>query len=126
MLINQNADYSVSPDRLTAIFAALGDPTRRSIVERLAQGEATVLELSRPFDISAPAISRHLRVLEDAGLISRGREAQTRPCRLETASLKEIRDWTVEMRRFWSESFDKMDEYLAEIIEEREKGNERS
>lgn len=111
---------------MTAIFAALGDPTRRSIVERLAQGEATVQELSRPFDISAPAISRHLRVLEDAGLISRGREAQTRPCRLEAASLREIRDWTVEMRRFWSESFDRMDAYLAEIIDEREKGSEHS
>ena len=82
MLINKNADYSPSPDRLTAIFAALGDPTRRSIVERLAQGEATVQELSRPFDISAPAISRHLKVMEHAGLITRGKEAQTRPCRL--------------------------------------------
>lgn len=108
------------------MFAALGDPTRRAIIERLARGEATVQELSEPFEISAPAISRHLKVLEQAGLISRGREAQTRPCRLDAASLKEIRDWTVEMRRFWDESFDKMDDYLAEIMEGKETGDEHS
>lgn len=126
MLINKKANYSANPDRLTAVFAALGDPTRRAIVERLAHGEATVQELSEPFDISAPAISRHLKVLEQAGLISRGREAQSRPCRLEAATLKDVRDWTATMRRFWSESFDKMDEYLAEITAEKEKGNEHS
>jgi len=106
---------------VTAIFAALGDPTRRAIVERLAKGEATVQELSKPFDISAPAISRHLKVLEQAGLISRGREAQTRPCRLEREPFRKIQDWTAEMKKFWDVSFDRMDEYLAEIMEEREK-----
>lgn len=126
MLINGNANYEAPADRLTAIFAALGDPTRRAIVERLAHGDATVQKLSEPFEISAPAISRHLKVLESAGLISRGRDAQSRPCRLETASLREIRDWTGQMRQFWSESFDKMDDYLAEIMAEKEKGNERS
>ena len=124
MLINQNANYEMPGDRLTVMFAALGDPTRRAIIERLSRGDATVQELSEPFRISAPAISRHLKVLEQAGLISRGREAQSRPCRLEAGSLKEIRDWTAEMRRFWSESFDRMDEYLEEVMQERSKGNE--
>jgi DNA-binding transcriptional ArsR family regulator len=118
MLINKNANNSTD---ITAIFAALGDPTRRAIVERLASGEATVQELSKPFDISAPAISRHLKVLEQAGLISRGRDAQTRPCRLERESLRRIQDWTVEMKKFWDVSFDRMDEYLVEIMDEREK-----
>jgi len=126
MLINKNANNGTDGTAITAIFAALGDPTRRAIIERLARGEATVQELSRPFDISAPAISRHLKVLEQAGLISRGREAQSRPCRLEAAPFEQIRDWTAEMRRFWDVSFDRMDEYLVEILEEREKGNEHS
>jgi DNA-binding transcriptional ArsR family regulator len=117
MLINKNANNEVD---ITAVFAALGDPTRRAIVERLARGEATVQELSKPFDISAPAISRHLKVLEQAGLISRGRDAQTRPCRIERAALRKIQDWTVEMKKFWDVSFDRMDEYLEEIMEEKE------
>jgi DNA-binding transcriptional ArsR family regulator len=126
MLINKNANNDRGS--ITAIFAALGDPTRRAIIERLAKGEATVQELSKPFDISAPAISRHLKVLEQAGLISRGREAQSRPCRLEPAPFREILDWTAEMKRFWDVSFDRMDEYLAEIMDAkaREKGNEHS
>jgi DNA-binding transcriptional ArsR family regulator len=105
---------------LSSVFAALGDPTRLAIIQRLAEGEASVQELAEPFDISGPAISRHLKVLEQAGLISRRREAQQRPCRLEREKLEEIRDWTKSMRRFWDESFDRMDEYLGEIMEERQ------
>ena len=106
---------------LASVFAALGDPTRLAIVQRLAEGEASVQELAEPFDISGPAISRHLKVLEQAGLISRGRDAQFRPCRLERKKLEEIRDWTKRMRRFWDESFDRMDDYLDEIMEEKSK-----
>lgn len=104
---------------LSTVFAALGDPTRLAIIQRLSEGEASVQELAEPFDISAPAISRHLKVLEQAGLISRRREAQLRPCRLEREKLEEIRDWTKQMRRFWDESFDRMDDYLDEIMEDR-------
>jgi DNA-binding transcriptional ArsR family regulator len=104
---------------LSSVFAALGDPTRLAIIQRLAKGEASVQELAEPFDISGPAISRHLKVLEQAGLISRRREAQLRPCRLERKRLEEIRDWTKRMRLFWDESFDRMDDYLEEIMEER-------
>ena len=106
---------------MASVFAALGDPTRLAIIQRLAAGEASVQELAEPFDISAPAISRHLKVLEQAGLISRGRNAQLRPCRLEREKLEEIRDWTKRMRRFWDESFDRMDDYLEEIMEEKRK-----
>ena len=102
-------------DPLSATLSALADPTRRAILARLALGEATVNELAAPFDISLPAVSRHLKVLEAAGLISRGREAQRRPCRLETASLKAVDGWLERYRRFWEESFDRMDAYLAEI-----------
>ena len=104
---------------LSTVFAALGDPTRLAIIQRLADGEASVQELAEPFAISGPAISRHLKVLEQAGLISRRREAQLRPCRLEREKFEEIRDWTRRMRRFWDESFDRMDDYLEEIMEER-------
>lgn len=104
---------------LSSVFAALGDPTRLAIIQRLAEGETSVQELARPFDISGPAISRHLKVLEQAGLISRRRDAQLRPCRLEREKLEEIRDWTKRMRRFWDESFDRMDDYLEEIMEEK-------
>lgn len=104
---------------LSTVFAALGDPTRLAIIQRLAEGEASVQELAQPFDISGPAISRHLKVLEQAGLISRGRDAQFRPCRLEREKLEAIRDWTKRMRIFWDESFDRMDDYLEEIMEER-------
>jgi DNA-binding transcriptional ArsR family regulator len=100
---------------LDATFAALADPTRRAIVERLAQGEATVLELAAPFQISLPAISRHLKVLEHAGLISRGRDAQRRPCRLRAEALREVTQWTEHTRRAWEERFDRLGDYLREL-----------
>ena len=106
-------------DHLSETLSALADPTRRAILARLATGEATVNELARPFDISLPAISRHLKVLEHAGLISRGREAQWRPCRLEAAPLAELAGWVERYRKFWDKSFDRMDAYLAEL----QKGN---
>lgn len=97
---------------LDITFAALGDPTRRAIVERLAAGDATVLELAAPFDISLPAISRHLKVLEEAGLITRGRDAQRRPCRLRPEALRDVMVWAKHTRRAWEERFDRLDEYL--------------
>jgi DNA-binding transcriptional ArsR family regulator len=100
---------------LDAIFAALADPTRRAIVSRLAAGDATVLELAEPFDISVPAISRHLKVLERAGLISRSKDAQRRPCRLRAAALHEVSTWTEHTRRAWEERFDRLDAYLREL-----------
>jgi DNA-binding transcriptional ArsR family regulator len=102
-------------DPLSATFAALADPTRRAILARLSEGAATVGELAQPFDISLPAISRHLKVLQSAGLISQGREAQWRPCRLETRALREADDWIGRYRRFWEGGFDRMDDYLREI-----------
>lgn len=102
-------------DPLSETLSALADPTRRAILARLAEGEATVNELAEPFDISLPAISRHLKVLESAGLISRSREAQWRPCKLEPQALKNIDEWLEFYRRFWSGSFDKMDAYIAEL-----------
>ena len=100
---------------LDATFSALADPTRRAILARLASGEATVLELAEPFEISLPAISKHLKVLERAGLIARGRDAQRRPCRLEAAPLRDVSDWVERYRRFWDESFDRLDDYLREL-----------
>jgi DNA-binding transcriptional ArsR family regulator len=102
-------------DRLNATFAALADPTRRAILARLALGEASVMELAKPFDMSLPAISKHLKVLERSRLIARGREAQRRPCRLEAAPLRDAADWLERYRRFWEESFDRLDEYLREL-----------
>ena len=102
-------------DPLSATFSALADPTRRAILARLSAGEATVGELAEPFDISLPAVSRHLKVLEAAGLIARGREAQWRPCRLQPEPLKDLDAWLEHYRRFWDGSFDKMDAYLAEL-----------
>jgi DNA-binding transcriptional ArsR family regulator len=102
-------------DHLDRTFSALADPTRRAILARLSSGEATVNELAEPFEISLPAISRHLKVLEQAGLISRGREAQWRPCRLDAGPLKEVAGWVDRYRRFWDRSFERMDAYLAEI-----------
>ena len=102
-------------DPLSATLSALADPTRRAILARLSHGAATVNELAEPFDISLPSISRHLKVLEGAGLISRGREAQWRPCRLEAAPLKQLDGWLEKYRRFWEGSFDRMDAYLNEI-----------
>jgi len=102
------------PD-LSTTFAALADPTRRAILSRLAMGEATVAELAEPFAMSGPAISKHLKVLEHAGLISRGRQAQWRPCRLQAVPLKAAAAWLEEYRRFWEESFDRLDDYLREL-----------
>ncbi|HEX2593183.1 MAG TPA: metalloregulator ArsR/SmtB family transcription factor [Rhizomicrobium sp.] len=102
-------------DPLSAKFAALADPTRRAILARLALGETTVGELSEPFDMSGPAISKHLKVLEKAGLITRGREAQWRPCRLEPLALKTVDDWLEEYRRLWEERFDRLEDYLKQI-----------
>ncbi|WP_306028038.1 helix-turn-helix transcriptional regulator [Stappia sp. MMSF_3263] len=102
-------------DPLSATLSALADPTRRAILARLSQGAATVNELAEPFDISLPSVSRHLKVLEGAGLISRGREAQWRPCRLEAAPLREVDGWLGRYRKFWEGSFDRMDAYLDEL-----------
>jgi DNA-binding transcriptional ArsR family regulator len=104
-------------DPLSMTLSALADPTRRAILARLVQGEATVNELAQPFEISLPAVSRHLKVLERAGLISRGREAQWRPCKLEVQSLKAVNDWLSVYRRFWDQSFDKMAAYIGELKE---------
>ena len=100
---------------LDAAFSALADPTRRAILARLASGEATVNEIAAPFEISLPAVSRHLKVLERAGLIARGREAQSRPCRLDAVGLREVADWVDAYRRFWEERFDRLDQYLQAI-----------
>ena len=105
----------MSSDRLSTTFAALSDPTRRAILARLASGETSVTELAAPFEMSLPAISKHLKVLERAGLIARGREAQWRPCRLEAGPLKDAADWLEHYRRFWEESFDRLDDYLREL-----------
>lgn len=102
----------MTPDTLNKAFAALADPTRRAIVARLASGEATVNELAAPFDMTQPSISKHLKVLERAGLISRGRAAQTRPCRLEAAPLKEVAGWMALYRNVWEDSFDRLDAFL--------------
>jgi len=105
----------MTQDHLSSTFAALADPTRRAILARLASGEAPVTELAKPFDMSMPAISKHLKVLERAGLIARSREAQWRPCRIEAGRLKEVADWVEHYRRFWEQSLDRLDEYLQEL-----------
>lgn len=105
----------MAPDPLSSTFAALADPTRRAILARLISGEASVTDLAEPFDISMPAVSKHLKVLERAGLIARGREAQWRPCRLDANPLKDVSDWVAHYRRFWTESFDRLDDYLREV-----------
>src|ERR1044071_8530965 len=102
----------MSLDPLSSIFAALADPTRRAILARLAQGEASGKELAEPFAISPPAVTKHLKVLQRAGLITQGRQAQWRPCRLEAGPLKDVADWLENYRRFWDESFQRLDEYL--------------
>jgi DNA-binding transcriptional ArsR family regulator len=108
-------------DQLSATFSALADPTRRAILARLALGETSVTELAEPFEMSMPAVSKHLKVLERAGLIARGREAQWRPCRLDAEPLREAARWIEEYRRFWEESLDRLDKYLREIKEGRTK-----
>jgi DNA-binding transcriptional ArsR family regulator len=105
----------MTPDRLSTTFFALADPTRRAILARLASGETSVGELAAPFDMSLPAVSKHLKVLQRAGLIARGREAQRRPCRLEAAPLKEAADWVEGYRRFWEGSLDRLDGYLRRL-----------
>ncbi len=115
----------MSPDRLSTTFAALADPTRRAILARLASGGASVTELAEPFEMSLPAISKHLKVLERAGLIARGREAQWRPCRLEAGPLKGAADWLEHYRRFWEESLDRLDDYLKELRAKEEAEEER-
>jgi len=102
-------------DQLSNTFAALADPTRRAILARLASGEASVTELARPFDMSMPAISKHLKVLERAGLVAHGREAQWRPRRLEPTALKEVHDWVEHYRQFWEQSLDRLDAYLQKL-----------
>src|SRR5215471_14464838 len=98
-------------DRLDATFAALADPTRRAILARLTMGDASVTELAEPFDMTMPAVTKHLKVLEHAGLVSRGKHAQWRPCRLEAAPLRDVAEWTGEFRRFWDASFERLDSY---------------
>jgi DNA-binding transcriptional ArsR family regulator len=105
----------MSPDHLDVTFAALADPTRRAILARLALGEASVTELAEPFAMSLPAVSKHLKVLEHAGLIARGREAQWRPSRLEAGPLKDVADWVDHYRKFWEESLDRLEEYLQQL-----------
>ena len=105
----------MSTDRLSAVFAALADPTRRAILARLASGHASVTELAAPFDMSMPAITKHLKVLERAGLVARERDAQWRPCRLEAGPLKDVADWVEHYRAFWEQSFDRLDDYLLEL-----------
>jgi DNA-binding transcriptional ArsR family regulator len=106
---------ATAADRLDRTFSALADPTRRAILRRLAAGEASVTELAEPFEMSLPAVSKHLKVLERAGLIARGRKRQWRPARLEAGPLKEVAEWTEPYRRFWEESYDRLDEYLEEL-----------
>jgi DNA-binding transcriptional ArsR family regulator len=106
-------------DKLSVTFGALADPTRRAILARLATGEASVTELAKPFDLSLPGVSKHLKVLQRAQLITQGRHAQWRPCRLETARLHEVADWVGEYRRFWDESFERLDEYLEQLKKEK-------
>ena len=114
-MLHFDAAHPPSPASLDLTFAALADPTRRAILARLAQGEATVLELAEPFDMSLPAISRHLKVLENAGLIARGRDAQRRPCRLEAGPLQDVAAYAAQYRRHWEESFDKLEAHLEKM-----------
>src|SRR5919201_18310 len=114
---------ATATDRLDRTFSALADPTRRAILARLAAGESSVTELAEPFDMSLPAVSKHLKVLERAGLIVRGREAQWRPCRIEPRALKEVDGWLERYRRFWEQSFDRLDDYLTELqVKEKKHG----
>src|SRR6188472_942838 len=113
-----------TPDPLSATFAALADPTRRAILARLAQGEASVKELSAPFALTQPAISKHLRVLQQAGLIEQGRQAQWRPRRLRADPLRDVAEWVGQYRRHWEASFDRLDDYLRELQEEGEHGDD--
>jgi DNA-binding transcriptional ArsR family regulator len=115
----------MTSDHLSATFAALADPTRRAILARLSSGEASVTELAEPFDMSMPAISKHLKVLERAGLITRGREAQWRPCRIEAAPLKDVAGWVEHYRTIWEQRFDRLDDYLHQLKERELKKKEK-
>jgi DNA-binding transcriptional ArsR family regulator len=121
-LYNQEV-YKTMTDSISSTFAALADPTRRAILARLALGETSVTELAEPFEMSMPAVSKHLRVLEHAGLITRGREAQWRPCKLKAEPLQQAADWLDEYRKFWEQSFDKLDEYLQKLQAKETKGS---
>jgi DNA-binding transcriptional ArsR family regulator len=116
----------MTPDRLTSTFSALADPTRRAILARLAKGERSVTELAEPFDMSLPAISKHLKVLERSGLITRSRAAQLRPCRLQPEPLKEAVDWLEHYRQFFEESFDRLDDYLQALQGGKKKGRKKT
>jgi DNA-binding transcriptional ArsR family regulator len=116
----------MASDNLSNTFMALADPTRRAILTRLAAGEVSVTELARPFKMSLPAVSKHLKVLERAGLIKRGRDAQWRPCRLNAEPLREVADWVEHYRRFWEDSFDRLDQYLREIQAEEKSPDPKS
>jgi DNA-binding transcriptional ArsR family regulator len=120
-LINEMVS-NAPPDRLSTTLAALADPTRRAILARLAAGESSVTELAKPFRMSLPAVSKHLKVLERAGLIVRGRSAQWRPCRLDAGPIREVAEWVADYRRFWDQSFERLDDYLVEL---QAKENER-
>src|SRR5881275_2570854 len=109
----------MATDQLSVTFAALADPTRRAILARLAQGEASVTELAKPFDLSLPGVSKHLKVLQRAGLITQSRNAQWRPCRLEGGRFREASEWVGEYRRFWDESFQRLDDVLQDLIKEK-------
>ena len=116
----------MAKDRLSTTFAALADPTRRAILARLALGETSVTELARPFEMSLPAVSKHLKVLERAGLIARGRAAQWRPCRIEAAALKDVDEWLARYRRFWEARLDRLDDYLQKLqAKERKRGRKK-
>src|ERR1700730_10551251 len=117
--------YMTRTDPLSAAFAALADPTRRAILARLATGECTVTELAEPFEMSMPAVSKHLRVLERAGLIARWREAQRRPCRIEAGPLKEVADWTEHYRHIWEDRLDRLGNYLQQVKSKEEKNHGR-
>ena|ERR1041384_7590822 len=115
----------MQPDQLSATFSALADPTRRAILARLAIGATSVSELAKPFQITMPAITKHLKVLERAGLVARSREAQWRPCRLDAGPLKDVSEWVERYRGYWEESFDRLDDYLKEL-QSKEKDHDRN
>jgi DNA-binding transcriptional ArsR family regulator len=119
-LINPTDNKEMQTDPLSATFAALADPTRRAILARLANGEATVTELATPFQMSLPGVSKHLKVLESAGLVVKSRDAQWRPCRLEGKPLRDVAEWMKTYRQFWDESFERLDDYLKELQQEKE------
>src|SRR5262245_12433880 len=114
----------MATDQLSVTFAALADPTRRAILAQLASGESSVTELAKPFEMSLPAVTKHLKVLQRAGLVTQGRRAQWRPCRLDAKPLREVADWVEPYRRFWGESLDRLDDYLREL--QNAKGNDET